>query len=500
MNLVSKIVLGFALLLALAATAGWQLLSVVGRLHDENRQLAEISFEVADLGRAIRSSLDVLSEFSDKFLVLRDRDYFARLEQYRAEVGADLARLQGLDLAPAESAEVDRLAALWTSYLREIPPRERRVLEGSATGAGPEDLAALGSAHAERFAAMERQISRLLEVSRRVAEERVAASARAAVRAAGTARTAAAIGLLAALTVAGAIVVSIRRPLVELTRGTRVLARGDFTHRVPPAGSPELAALAEDFNTMAERLGELDRLKQDFVAGVSHDLRGPLASMEETTRVLLEGLAGPLEPRQRRMLELNLRANERLSALIGDLLDLRRLESGRIEYDLAPFDPVELIREAVAEIDGPLRRRELDLATELTPPLPAIEGDRALLLQAVRNVLSNAVKFTPDGGRLGVGVRPSGDGVTFEVWDSGPGVPDAAKTRIFDRFYRADGEGRGRQGTGLGLAIARTIVQTHDGSIRVEDREGGGSRFLLELPARPPGSAESTTDERTGGR
>jgi len=507
MKLVTKVALGFALLLGLAVVTGWHLLRVLDRLHQDNVQLSEVSFRVADLTREIRANLDVLGEFSEKYLALGgDREYFARLEQYRAEVGADMARLRRLEVTAREARELQTLARLWQSYLEEVPPRERQILDAAGSGPGwgsgvdPDRLAdrasALSRLLAQHLGRLDGQLATLLETSRNAMEARVEASAADARRAVWAARGAAVLGLLAAIAVAVGIVLSVRRPLAQLTRGTRTVAAGDFSHRVPVEGSPELAALAEDFNAMAARLGELDQLKQDFVAGVSHDLRAPLASIDETNRLLLEELAGPLEPRQRRMLELNLQATERLSAMIADLLDQRRLESGAIEYEVAHHDARELVEGAVAEAEWLARDKDLRLDVEL-PDLPeppagrlTVEGDRSLLLQALRNLITNAVKFTPESGRLGVRLRPQDPtGLLVEVWDTGPGVPAALRTRIFERFHRGDPDGKGRQGTGLGLAIARTIVEGHGGEIWVEGGADGGSRFFVRLQETlPPGS------------
>lgn len=510
MKLVTKVALGFALLLALSVATGWHLLQVLDRLHRDNVQLTEISFRVADLTREIRANLDVLGEFSEKYLALGgDREYFARLEQYRAEVSADMGRLRRLEVVASEARELDRLQRLWQDYLDEVPPREREILDAGRSGAsGPDRLASsvppLSDLLAGHLGSLDDQLATLLETSRSAMEDRVAATAAHARRAVWAARGATLLGLLAAVGVALGIVLSVRRPLAQLTRGTRTVAAGDFSHRVPVEGSPELAALAEDFNAMASRLGELDQLKQDFVAGVSHDLRAPLASISETTRFLLEGLGGPLEPRQRRMLELNLQAAARLSAMIADLLDQRRLESGAIEYEIGRHDARELVEAAVAEAEHLARDKNLRLDVDLPdlPPPPdgplVIEGDRPLLLQTLRNLITNAVKFTPEGGQLGVRLRRDGaSGVLVEVWDTGPGVPAALRERIFERFYRNDPDGKGRQGTGLGLAIARTIVEGHGGEIWVESGADGGSRFLVRLPeSPPPGSPASRARTR----
>jgi signal transduction histidine kinase len=252
---------------------------------------------------------------------------------------------------------------------------------------------------------------------------------------------------------------------------------------------------------MAARLGDLDRLKQDFVAGVSHDLRAPLASIEETTRLLLEELAGPLEPRQRRMLELNLQATERLSAMIADLLDQRRLESAAIEYDVERQDARKLVEATLAETDRLAREKDQVVEADLPERPVEVEGDRSLLLQAVRNLVTNAIKFTPEGGRLGIRLLPeTGGGLLAEVWDTGPGIPAELRERIFERFYRGDPERRGRQGTGLGLAIARTIVEGHGGEIWVERGANGGSRFFLRLPEAPPDGSPADRSRTSGSR
>lgn len=505
MRLVTKVAVGFALLLTLSVATGWHLLRVLDRLHRDNIQLSEISFRVADLTREIRFNLDVLGEFSEKYLALGgDREYFARLEQYRAEVGADMARLRQLDVSSDEAREVDRLARLWQGYLDQVPPREREILDARwSRGLDPDSLASrasvLSGLLADHLGRLDDQLATLLETSRAAMEARVTESATRARRAVWAARSAALLGLLATVAVALAIVLSVRRPLAQLTRGTRTLAAGDFSHRVPVEGSPELASLAEDFNAMAARLAELDRLKQDFVAGVSHDLRAPLASIEETTRFLLEELGGPLEPRQRRMLELNLQATERLSAMIADLLDQRRLESAAIEYDVERQDARTLVETTLAETDRLIREKDQAVEVDLPEEPVEVEGDRALLLQAVRNLVTNAIKFTPEGGRLGVRLlAEAGGGLLAEVWDTGPGVPAELRERIFERFYRGDPERRGRQGTGLGLAIARTIVEGHGGEIWVERGADGGSRFFLRLPDAPPTGSPADRSRTSG--
>ena len=231
----------------------------------------------------------------------------------------------------------------------------------------------------------------------------------------------------------------------------------------------------------AER--EAERLKDDFVATVSHELRTPLTSMFGFLEVLLDGDAGELNGEQRRFLEIVQRSTERLMRLVGDLLFIGQIDSGRLSLETAPTD-VPAVAEEVVESARALARVkgiELILRADAVPP---IEADRARLTQLTDNLLSNALKFTPSGGRVEVAVRQADGHCVLEVADSGVGIPEAERSRLFERFFRtSEATERAIPGTGLGLAISKAIVEAHGGTIGIVDRDGPGSTFRVELPA-----------------
>jgi two-component system sensor histidine kinase GlrK len=272
-----------------------------------------------------------------------------------------------------------------------------------------------------------------------------------------------------------------------------------------------LSQLAKDFNMMAQRLDELDELKKDFVSHVSHELKAPLASMQETTYLLLEEIPGPLTDKQRRLLALHLQGGKRLSSMISNLLDLSRMEAGVMDYEIKKQDLIALIRTVTAEHEVRAREKGLriDLALSAQPLIVECDGDR--IIQVLNNLLENALKFSPQDTAIGVQVRfaldipwhlperwqrtvmPAANGTGYAllaVSDSGPGVPDAHKEKIFQKFHQVrQGRKIAGQGVGLGLAICQTIVETHHGAIWVEDHAGGGSVFFVLLPA------EGVTDQ-----
>lgn len=231
-------------------------------------------------------------------------------------------------------------------------------------------------------------------------------------------------------------------------------------------------------------LKELDRMKSDFVAMVSHELRSPVASIQQQLSVILEGLLGDLTERQLKMLK---RAKERSSGLLdlmNDLLDLSKIEAGIVVQYKEPLQMEELLGKVHELMLPEAEAKGLRLKVHIESSLPQVNGDRNNLEGVFTNLVSNAIKYTPEGGEITVRVKGEGENVRVEVSDTGIGISKEALPRIFDRFYRVKSE-KTRQivGTGLGLCIVKRIVDAHLGKISVESEEGGGSNFTVLLPA-----------------
>jgi PAS domain S-box-containing protein len=232
---------------------------------------------------------------------------------------------------------------------------------------------------------------------------------------------------------------------------------------------------------------EADRAKAEFISTVSHELRTPMTSIKGYVDLLLMGSAGPLSEMQRRFLQI-VRANaDRLKTLVDDLLDISRIESGRLQLDLRPV-PLEAAVEAVIiSLKARLDEKRQQLEVDLPDALPPVMADKDRLIQILMNLVSNAHKYTPEGGWIRIRARPQGEMVRVEVQDTGIGIPPEALPRIFERFYRVD-DPRVQEtpGTGLGLSIVKALVELHGGQIGVESEVGKGSTFYFTLPiARP---------------
>jgi len=246
----------------------------------------------------------------------------------------------------------------------------------------------------------------------------------------------------------------------------------------------ELEATYRELASSHARLCEVDQLKSDFLGNVSHELRTPLAAIKGYVDNLLDGVAGPLPDKPRHYLG-RVRDNaDRLGRMVSDLLDLTRIEAGKIELIPQVLALTDLVGEAVDGLRHVAAERRVSIAANL-PACPAVWADPDKLHQVLTNLLANAIKFSPPGGQVAVTADPgTGALVRLSVEDTGPGIPPAERERVFDKFYQVGRvEGERPPGTGLGLTIARYLVELHGGRIWVEDAPVGGAAFILLLPA-----------------
>jgi signal transduction histidine kinase len=270
-------------------------------------------------------------------------------------------------------------------------------------------------------------------------------------------------------------------PLREMSEATQAMARGDYSRRVSDTSRDEIGRLARSFNQMAAELAETDRVRRDLVANVSHELRTPLTAVQATLENLVDGVA-TADPETLRMM---LAQVERLGRLVTQLLDLSRLEAGTVPLDRQDFAVAPLLAHAVREQE--LHAPNVSIGMTVEEEDLAADGDPERVHQVVANLLENAVRHSPAGGAVEVRARRSASGVTIEVIDEGPGIPDQEVNRVFERFYRADSaRATSDGGAGLGLAIARWIVDLHGGEIHPERREPHGCRMVVTLPGARP--------------
>ncbi len=277
---------------------------------------------------------------------------------------------------------------------------------------------------------------------------------------------------------------SIADPLTILMDKTREVSEGVFECDLKISSPPEIFELTKAFNSMCSKLKAVDKMKSDFFSTMSHELRTPLTSIKEGTSLLLEGVGGAITDKQQKLLTILSEESNRLISLVSSLLDLSKMEAGMMIYHLEQASLAPLIVQAVTEITPLVEAKRIILETKIGEELPMMKMDSERILQALRNLIGNAVKFTPDGGRVRVSARPVDGGVEVLVADTGPGIPLEKLTAIFDKFQQVSAPGSYRTwGTGLGLALVKQIIKSHGGKVWAESQPGQGSTFIFVLPA-----------------
>ncbi len=285
-------------------------------------------------------------------------------------------------------------------------------------------------------------------------------------------------GLLIAIVLAALISRTIAQPLQRLAKGAADVAGGDYAVNVPVRGPAELRALAESFNRMTAEVMAANTAQRDFLGNVSHDLKTPLTSIQGYAQAIIDGAADDAKGAAQTIYE----EASRLNRMVVELTDLERLQAGKLSMQLEPIDMGELCQGVVQSLAVVAEQKSLSLSAEVAPA-PAVNGDGDRLAQVLMNLISNALEFTPAGGRVRVLVERAAGGLNVSIHDSGIGIPRDELPRVFERFYQVDKSRGPQRGTGLGLAITKEIIEAHGGRITVES--GGrdkGAVFRVWLP------------------
>lgn len=315
---------------------------------------------------------------------------------------------------------------------------------------------------------------------------RVDATAKAVAEAQQRTATAFAVAALLATLVAVALTYAISRPVRDLEEGMARVADGEFEHRLRITRNrhDEFGRLAESYDRMTHQLATLDRLKAEFISVASHELKTPINVIMGYVQLLQEGVFGELTDKQREINAILEAQCQTLSRLVRQLLDISRFEAGGGKLDLRPFVLPEFLEDLERAFAVLAHQREVDFSVRAAPDVPErVTWDADRINEVLGNLLANAFKFTPRGGRVELVVEANGDGVHLEVRDTGAGISAEQLPRIFDKFYQADNQqAAAAKGTGLGLAIAKSIVEAHGGTIGCDSTPGVGTTFSIDLP------------------
>jgi signal transduction histidine kinase len=471
----SKIFLTCSLVIVVLAGVGGASLRAIARLVSVNREITTETMPALRLTASLRDAIPVLARQEARLAVLRDARYAAAWREAAARTSEDLARVRQFVKTAEEQARLTEAILHFERYRKVVEAEHVRLLRDRTR---PAPAQSAGRALGE---VVEEHLDGLLNAT----YSRVISAQAEARRLEARTWTGVVIALAAAVSLAlvGTWLIAFRmtRSLRRLSKATAAVAAGSFREPIPVDATDEIGALARSFNSMALQLRQLDETKEEFFASLSHELRSPLTSVREASHLLREEVSGPLTGQQARLVEIIGQSSDRLLRLVNQMLEMSRLRAGILPLQRSRLDVDGIVARAVEELRPQAQDGGVHVERERLGADWSFMGDDDRLTQVVVNLLANAIRFTPRGGRVVVRVVDAGPEIEIQVEDTGIGIPAAALPHIFESYRQAH---RDRGGTGLGLSVVRGVVQAHGGRVTVESQEGKGSRFTVLLPRR----------------
>jgi two-component system sensor histidine kinase GlrK len=477
LSLFSRLTVGYLAIFLIVALASAYAVLQLRHFRDLTQSILKVDNRILDHEKALADLLLAQSRAEQKFAITRDEAWYLQFVRLKIEFEGRLESAFSVEDAMA-SPVLQRIARDFHSY-EEIVTDEAGLVRAKRSYSQEEYKQKKDSLIDAMLASFEK----LRMNQQQLTYTKVSDLAAAADQAGEVSVMISVACLMAIILMSLFITKSITRPIALLKHKTREIAGGNFEGRLTVHSPPEIGELAAAVNSMCEKLQELDRMKADFFAAMSHELRTPLTSIKEGTGLLLDGVGGDTTEKQRKLLTILAEESNRLISVVNSLLDLSKMEAGMMAYDFETTHVEPLIKRAILEMTPLVEAKGIRLETELADALPPLRMDPERILQVLRNLLGNAVKFTPKGGSVGVAAKTADGSLKISVKDSGPGIPAENLTSIFEKFNQGVRRApQARQGTGLGLAIANSIITSHGGKIWAESQLGKGSTFIFVLP------------------
>ena len=470
LSIYQKMIIGYMLIVFMVVAVSIYTITILFKLNAISSSILSRDIALIDINKRMINSLLSQDRSKENYLLLGEEIFLSAFQEKKREMIKDITSLEKLADTQKERGEIEFLKRLYFDYTNVNKDADIDAQKIKSSRQMDDMIKTLEGINLYREGVISKKTENFKETGGNAARLSLIISM---------------IAFIFGITFAFFVTISISRPIERLKQETANIAKGDFSRRIDIDSKDEIGELAAAFNTMCFKLNELERLKSEFIANISHEFRTPLTSLREANNLLLEGIAGKTTEKQQRLLKITKEESEKLIKMINDFLDLSKMEAGMIKYNLVPSDINIVIENAVNEIRLLAERKEIELKLEIKESFPIIIMDSEKIKQVMINLLSNAVKFTPESGRIIVKARTEDSNIYVEVKDTGIGIAKENLLKIFDKFQQVDtGINHKLRGTGLGLSIAKHIIETHHGKIWAESRLGKGSSIIFILPIK----------------
>ena len=469
--------MGYLLLLALVMGISLYSISKLGRVRDVTHSVILEDSVLLDLHKDLVRSFQAEMENEKKFITLHDNVFYDGFLLAWRDFDRSLGQAKSLARSPELAVLIERIGTLHVGYQTVFD--DEAALYRSGT---PYIASRYRTMKAEAAKAMNESLQALYATVQRSMINKVTRLNEAVVQAGNFTMTVTVSSLVLGILISFLITRSITVPLDRMAKKTAEIGSGVYGADLDIQSPPEIGALAQAFNFMSAKLRSVDKMKSDFYSLMSHELRTPLTSIKEGTNLFLEGHGGPVTEKQKWLLTIVAEESNRLIGLVNSLMDLSKLEAGMLAYNFTKAEILPLVTTAAGEVLPLAEAKKIRIGTDVDD-VPPVTVDTERIMQVLRNLIGNALKFTPAGGAVNLSVRRTENGVAVSVTDTGPGIPKEHQSAIFDKFRQATLAGKKKiPGTGLGLAIVKHIVQDHGGVVWVESEVGRGCTFTFVLP------------------
>lgn len=477
LTIFSRLVVGYLLIFILATSVSIYSIAQLRQLENVTHSILKIENRLIDYEQKISAVLLSMMRYERKFVIIKDEGLYNQFSIAKADFDKHLNDA----ILVAETAEVQELLKSINMYHQEYQSLFHEELKYLRSGQQySEDIY-----RQKKEAAVNEILESLKELrtkSQQNTYRKVQKLGQAEVNASKVAIVLGLISLIVGIVISIFITINITKPLSIIKQRTGDIARGDFGDDLNLSSPPEIKELANAFNMMCSKLKEIEKLKSDFFSLMSHELRTPLTTIKEGTNLYLEGLKDEeTTEKQRKLLTIINEECIRMITMVNSLLDLSKMEAGMMVFNFTRTSLVVLIDKVTREIEPLAETGNVVIETELQEDLPHIKIDCDRILQVLRNLIGNAVKFTPEGGRVRIYARNSDQKVKVSITDTGSGISKENLVSIFEKYHQESSNKI--KGTGLGLSIVKHIIDAHGGQVWVENTSEQGSTFSFVLPA-----------------
>ncbi len=421
--------------------------------------------------------------FEKKYFVSKDPDFYERTQEIKGQIMEDLEQLESVADTVEKHALITQTRSSYTQYL-VLLDKQAALLNQGEDEAQKEYQAGRDKIVEE----INNNLRAIIGIAQLDRDKKIELSSQISSRVLKITALTAGMVIFVGLLISFFNTRSITRSIALLKKRTKEIAKGKFEETSNISSPPEIKELADDFNTMSERLKELDDMKLDFISHVSHELRTPLTAIKEASGMLLDGTYSAFPEKRHELLTITRQECERLIESVNRILDLSRMESNMMDYQFRKCSLIPVIQKTILKLAPIAQRKKIYFELKPSPDLPLVTMDEERIGQVIENLVANALKFTSAGGRIIVSAhhlnKYKKNALLFAVQDTGHGITKENLEKIFYKFKRIEDGKETVRGTGLGLSIAKYIITAHGGKIWARSKPGKGSIFFFALPAR----------------